>query len=221
MMKKALFLAALASFALSLFNCKGHQNEQSNDEDSTQTKMAEGDEEFVREHKAFDATTFFSTIKLGMTPEEVSNAMAELADQECQLEWEGLAVKFDFEDMTFDEETGLLRTIYFYTEPVGTGEYYFVGDGKYALYETKNGALSYEEIGKKVQAFAQMIADVTDGEVSDCPYQTYSYWSELGAGSIESMFNYEERALSIAGEESKVGRCYLRFTLQTKESYAG
>ncbi|MBQ0050116.1 MAG: hypothetical protein KBT12_07795 [Bacteroidales bacterium] len=218
-MKKHYLTLSLFALSLVTAGCKGGTSEQGKQVDTVQMAAVEEGVEFEREHKAFDATTYFSTIKLGMTPEEVSNVMSELADVE--FEWEGLRVSYDFEEMDFDDETGLLRAIYYITEPVGTGEYYFAGEGKFHLYEQKEGAFAYEEMGKKLQRFAQMIAEATGGEVTDCGMQSYSYWSDLGAGSVEALYNYEGRTVAVRGNEMEVGRGYLRFTLQTPDSYAG
>lgn len=214
MNKKVLF-AALTATTMALTACNNSKTGQAKDADSTIVAK----EEPTREYKAVDAQTFFTTIQLGMTPEEVSLAMETLPS--CDLEWEGLTIHFNFEAMTFDPDTNKLVQIDYYTDNLGTGEYYFAGNGKFQLFEEKEGALTYNEVGVKLEKLAKMIAKATDGIASDCNMQSYSYMGDLGCGTIMAdYYNAEKHNVTMDGTEYELGQVYLVFSLTTPERYA-
>ncbi len=214
MNKKALF-AALTATTMAFTACNKGKTEQAKDADSTIVAT----EEPTRQFKAVDAQTFFTTIQLGMTPEEVSLAMETLPS--CDLEWEGITIHISFEAMTFDPDTNKLIQIDYCSDNLGTGEYYFAGNGKFQLFEEKEGALTYNEVGVKLEKLAKMIAKATDGIASDCDMQSYSYLGDLGCGSIMAdYYNVEKHKVTVDGTEYELGHVYLNFRLTTPELYA-
>ncbi|MBQ0021020.1 MAG: hypothetical protein KBT39_10940 [Bacteroidales bacterium] len=163
---------------------------------------------------------YFNSIKLGMTAEEVSKAMATLPEE--GFEWEGLKISFDFEECSFDVETNQLTAITYKTDIIGTGEYKFIGDGKQALYENKDGAKSYDELGAMLERFASFVSEALGCNVADCSMQTFSAMGDDWAGSIEmDYYNAPKRTVTENGQEIELSPVFLKFSITTLGNYAG
>lgn len=215
---KHYFMALLAATALTATSCKdGKQNATDNGTDSTTTEQ-------TAQKKTMDAKTFFTAIHVGMSELEVNDVLATYPEE--GLEWEGLHIKPNPDEFSYNPD-GILQSIYFRSEAIGTGEYCFAGSGTFKLFEEKEDAVSYQQLGAKLERFANFVSETTGGFTADCSMQSFSFLGdELGCGTIMMDYHVGE-GREIPGQTDFWGDAplvvhpvRLSFYITTPENYA-
>lgn len=219
-MKKNILMAIMVCAALAFSSCKNGKTDAASKGDST---YVEANIEKEEKAQKMDFKTYFNTFKLGMTAEEMSNAMATLPEE--GIEWEDMHINIDFEACGFDDDAKLYEIV-FVTEQIGTGEYYFEGRGKFALLEKKDGALTYKEIDAKLERLANYIEKQTGALTADCDMQSYSVSGDTDdsswCGTLQTdYYNGPARELTDGnGDTYEAKPARFTLTITTPDRYA-
>lgn len=224
-MNKKTFFSIIAAATLVGTSCKNEKKDETKADNASKSEIqAEeptDDDVQIEAETKMDFKTYFNSVKLGMTAEELGKVVATLPEE--GIEWEGMHIYINLEKC--EEANGAeLQLINFRTEPIGTGEYYFVRSGVCELYEQKEGAVEYSEIIDMKNRFAQYISNQLGVEIyEDADHTSYATIGDGWAGTIEAnIYDGITRNVTLSnGEDVELKKVWLSFTIQTLDSYAG